>query len=141
MISKGEEIIAFCKGGIFGLSVSGIIFTDKAIYPKANADEQIRIQYTDLCHYIITRQYDQASGSYLSNHGGVYLRNQEGEQELFSSTLIARNVAAEEIFKILWNIQTELCNKSNVARNQMENMISDVFKSYKEKSILKHDKL
>lgn len=132
-ISPNEEIIAYCKGGIFGLTISGIVFTDKAFYSQVNANTQIKILYTDLCNYIITRQFDESSGSYLSNHGGVFLRNQNGEQEIFGGTLIARNIAAEEIFKILKAIQNELYNKNEFARNKMENMISDIFKSYREK--------
>lgn len=132
-ISPNEEIIAYCKGGIFGLTISGIVFTDKAFYSQLNANTQRKILYTDLCNYIITRQFDESSGSYLSNHGGVFLRNQNGEQEIFGGTLIARNIAAEEIFKILKAIQNELCNKNEFARNKMENMISNIFKSYKEK--------
>ena len=100
-IPNNEEIVAFCKGGIFGLTVSGIVFTDKAFYPEANSNTQNRIPYTDLCNFIITRQYDETSGSYLSNHGGVFLRNQNEEIEIFGITIIARNIAAEEIFKIL----------------------------------------
>ena len=138
-IPNNEEIVAFCKGGIFGLTVSGIVFTDKAFYPEANANEQNRIPYTDLCNFIITRQYDEMSGSYLSNHGGVYLRNQNKEIEIFGSTIIAHNIAAEEIFKILIATQKELCNKNKLASSKMKNMIDEIFSSYKNK--LKHGEI
>lgn len=138
-IPNNEEIVAFCKGGIFGLTVSGIVFTDKAFYPEANANEQNRIPYTDLCNFIITRQYDEMSGSYLSNHGGVYLRNQNKEIEIFGSTIIAHNIAAEEIFKILIATQKELCNKNKLANSKMKNMIDEIFSSYKNK--LKHGEI
>lgn len=138
-IPNNEEIIAFCKGGILGLKVSGIVFTDKAFYPEANANEQNRIPYIDLCNFIITRQYDETSGSYLSNHGGVYLRNQKKEIEIFGSTIIARNIAAEEIFKILIATQKELCNKNKSANSKMKNMIDEIFSSYKNK--LKHGEI
>lgn len=138
-IPNNEEIVAFCKGGIFGLTVSGIVFTDKAFYPEANANEQNRIPYTDLCNFIITRQYDEMSGSYLSNHGGVYLRNQNKKIEIFGSTIIARNIAAEEIFKILIATQKELCNKNKSANSKMKNMIDEIFSSYKNK--LKHGEI
>lgn len=138
-IPNNEEIVAFCKGGIFGLTVSGIVFTDKAFYPEANANEQNRIPYTDLCNFIITRQYDETNGSYLSNHGGVYLRNQNKEIEIFGSTIIAHNIAAEEIFKILIAIQKELCNHNELAKSKMKNMIDEIFSSYKNK--LKHGEI
>ena len=138
-IPNNEEIVAFCKGGIFGLTVSGIVFTDKAFYPEANANEQNRIPYTDLCNFIITRQYDEMSGSYLSNHGGVYLRNQNKEIEIFGSTIIAHNIAAEEIFKILIAIQKELCNHNELAKSKIKNMIDEIFSSYKNK--LKHGEI
>lgn len=138
-IPNNEEIVAFCKGGIFGLTVSGIVFTDKAFYPEANANEQNRIPYTDLCNFIITRKYDEMSGSYLSNHGGVYLRNQNKEIEIFGSTIIAHNIAAEEIFKILIATQKELCNKNKLANSKMKNMIDEIFSSYKNK--LKHGEI
>lgn len=138
-IPNNEEIVAFCKGGIFGLTVSGIVFTDKAFYPEANANEQNRIPYIDLCNFIITRQYDETSGSYLSNHGGVYLRNQKKEIEILGSTIIARNIAAEEIFKILIATQKELCNKNKSANSKMKNMIDEIFSSYKNK--LKHGEI
>lgn len=138
-IPNNEEIVAFCKGGIFGLTVSGIVFTDKAFYPEANANTQNRILYTDLCNFIITRQFDETSGSYLSNHGGVFLRNPNEEIEVFGSTIIAHNVAAEEIFKILIATQKELCNKNELAKSKMENMIAEIFESYKTK--MKHGEI
>ena len=138
-IPNNEEIVAFCKGGIFGLTVSGMVFTDKAFYPEANANTQNRILYTDLCNFIITRQYDETSGSYLSNHGGVFLRNQNEEIEIFGSTIIARNIAAEEILKILIAIQKELCNHNELAKSKMKNMIDKIFNSYRNK--MKHGKI
>ncbi len=134
-IPENEQIIAYCKAGIFGVHINGVIFTEKAVYSITNQENCIKVLYTDLCKYIITRQYDEGSGEYLSNHGGVFLRNHSEEKEVFCSTLLMKNTAAEEIFDVLTAIQNELYKINPNARLEMENTIENIFKTYKSKMI------
>ena len=132
-IPKNENIVAFCKSGVFGLTVSGIIFTDKAFYPEPNSDTPKHIPYTDLCNYVISRRYDNISGDYLANHGGVFLRNSNNEYTIYSGTIIAKNTGAEEIFKILTAIQNELCRKNQAAKNRLDSTVGEIFDTYRNK--------
>lgn len=134
-IPKDEQIIAYCKASIFGVHINGVIFTDKAVYSITNQENCIKVIYIDLCKYIITRQYDEGSGEYLSNHGGVFLRNHFEEKEIFCSTLIMKNTAAEEIFDVLTAIQNELHKINPNAQLDMENTIENIFRTYKNKMI------
>lgn len=87
-IPKDEYLIAYCKGllPLFGLTLDGLIFTDKAFYPfprDTNPLPSNRIPYTDLCKYIITQE---------SGKGAVFLQSGKTEYEIYSipSTLISQ---------------------------------------------------
>lgn len=129
-IPTNENILAFCKNSFLGLAVSGVIFTNKAFYYKNDKDEG-RICYLDLCKYVVLRQFDIENGAYLANHGGVFLQNHESVREVFLGTLIAKNIAAEEVLYVLENIQKNLCEKFEFAKKGMEITIKGIFDSYR----------
>ena len=60
-----------------------------------------------------------------ANFVGFHSARQNKKIEIFGSTIIARNIAAEEIFKILIATQKELCNKTTVYYH----IYYDVFRS------------
>lgn len=137
-IPQEETIIAFCKGTglLFGITMDGIIFTDKAFYPYPRDDLKLqsnRILYTDLCRFIITRQFGDEDGAFLANRGGVFLQDENGEHQIYRATIIGKNQAAVEISQILDSVQTELCMKNSVAKNTMDATASRVFEEYKHK--------
>ena len=122
-IPKDEHLIAYCKGllPLFGLTLDGLIFTDKAFYPfprDTNPLPSNRIPYADLCKYIITQE---------SGKGAVFLQSGKIEYEIYSSTLIQQNTAGVEIRHILEAIQTDLCHQSVPAKEMMDNTVTEFF--------------
>lgn len=122
-IPKDEYLIAYCKGllPLFGLTLDGLIFTDKAFYPfprDTNPLPSNRIPYTDLCKYIITQE---------SGKGAVFLQSGKTEYEIYSNTLIQQNTAGVEIRHILEAIQTDLCRQSVSAKEMMDNIVTEFF--------------
>lgn len=122
-IPKDEHLIAYCKGilPLFGLTLDGLVFTDKAFYPfprDTNPLPSNRIPYADLCKYIITQESDK---------GAVFLQSGKIEYEIYSGTLIQQNTAGLEIRHILEAIQTDLCRQSVSAKEMMDNAVTEFF--------------
>ncbi len=132
-ISGDENIVAFCKGGIWGLTIGGIIFTNRALYYMAGVEKRGRILYSELCKYIVVRQFDAEYGDYLSGHGGVFLHNADISLEIAKGTVVAKNVVAEEVFEVLEIIQNELCSKNAKAKAEMDLTANRIFDLYRDK--------
>ncbi len=135
-IPSNEKIVAYCKdSGIsfFGLTISGIVFTDKALYSEF--EEKRRILYTDLCKYLIIKDSDEEDGKYEANHSGLILKNRDAELRIFNGTIISKNTAANELFEILTAIQNELCQKNKTAKAEMDLTVKEILNAYRYKMV------
>ncbi len=133
-IPSNENIVAYCKdSGIsfFGLTISGMVFTDKALYSEFG--EKRRILYTDLCKYLIIKDSDEEDGKYEANHSGLIFKTSDADLKIFNGTVISKNTAANELFELLTAIQNELCKKNPTAKTQMDLTIKEILNVYRYK--------
>lgn len=136
-IPRDENIIAFCNGTIplLGLAYDGIVFTNKAMYPYPKDSLELgsnRILYTQFCKYLIVKRFDNDM-RYMKNRSGIFLHDENGEYEIYDCTIIAKNVAAKELFELLNAIQKELINKKPNAKNEIRETVENCLNSYKNK--------
>lgn len=135
-INLNEKIIAYCKVSPLGMSFWGCIFTDKAFYcnfaeklyinyqsvtkalrASENEHELIRIEYTELCNYIVCRKTDD-------NSAGAGLCDREVITNVIGDGIF-KNPLADEICVVFINILEKYINVDNIAKKQTDELFKN----------------
>ena len=119
-IPEQETIIAYCKGTmpLMPVTMDGVIFTNRAVYFYATLEKDLEskirsISYTSLGHYLLTQD---------GQKGKVCAQTLDDEIQIYSGTLIAKNIAGSEVLQILSAIQDELCRTNTLAQRELKTL-------------------